>query len=239
MKLSKRRIYQAAAVLLLLITGFYLFVKKEPVSQADRLVYQTVAPDLVQKSDYYSLRPDGEVTGGVIIFPDSKEDPASYAAMAKKLAQQGLEIRVVKYPLGLPQLSGAERTILEDGNQLPWVSLGFGQGGIKACSLADKSPQVAGLILTGNCDSQVNLNDNDLQVTVYQMADHPLALSETAQIQKRLPADTNFLIVSSQEEILEEIAGNQPEIQRLTQSGSLVSEIRRLIANKTVKLKNK
>ncbi len=239
MKQSNRPLYRLIAMLLILITGFYMITKKAPLTPAEQSAYSEIKPGLVQKADYYSLRPDGEVSGGVIIFPDSMEDPASYAPMAKKLAEQGFEIRVVKYPLGFIQLSGAHRKILEDGNQLPWVSLGFGQGSDKACSLADKSTLVAGLILTGICASKVNLNDNDVQVKVYQLADQPYPVDQLPEIRKRLPADTEFITVETIGEMMAEIPGEPSEMSITMQQQTLVSEIKEILMKKVVNLRNK
>lgn len=239
MKLSNNPIIRLVAGLLLLITGFYMFTQKAPLSPTEQSAYASIRPLLVQKADYYSLRPDGEVSGGVIIFPNSNEDPASYAPMAKKLAEQGLEIRVVKYPFGFIKLSGADRKILEDGNQLSWVSLGFGSGVEKACSLADKSALVAGLMITGSCNSKVNLNDNDIQVTVYELENEPFAPDKLAEMRKRLPADTEFITVASKQEIMTEIPTDQMRIQKASQSQILVSEIKRVLWNKVVNSRNK
>lgn len=239
MKLSNSPIFKMATVLFFLVMGLLLYAAKDPLTAVEQSAYQAMKPALVQKGDYYSLRPDGDVTGGVIIFPDSKEDPASYAPMAQKLAEQGLEIRVVKYPLGIQALSGAERKILDDRTPLPWVSLGFGSGVEKACILADQSDQIAGLIMAGVCTSQVNLNDNDIQVTVYQLADKPYPADRLAEVRRRLPADTEFITVEDAAQISATLPGGQPEGLRRYGGDSLAIQIQRVLANRIVNLRNK
>lgn len=239
MRAGNRTLYKLIAMLLLLVTGFFVFNRKTRVTPAEQAVYRELAPVLTQQRDYYSFRPAGEIVGGVIIFPDQNEDPKSYAPMARILADQGLEIRVVKYPIGLIGLSNADRSALEDGSTLPWVSLGFGKGSEKACSLADKSARVAGLILVGSCDSRINLNDNDVQVTIYQLKDQLPNEKNIAELHGRMPADTQYITVDTKEEIMAEIPGNNPEIERLTHFESLVGEVRRVLWNKVVNSRNK
>lgn len=208
--MSKRNMLFA---LLLVAAAFLLSPGTTPPSAQQLNVFQTMAQDVREESTYYAVRPQGEVKGGVILYPDDREDPVSYAPLVQRLAYHGLEVRVIKYPMGQAALFRVDpNRLLDEGRQLSWIALGLGSGTAKACSIADKSEYVAGLILVGGCSGAFNLNDNDLQITLYQFQGLEMTNELMAKVQGRLPADTRYAVVGSREDIYGDL--NVPNSQK-------------------------
>lgn len=226
-------------ILLLLLAGvILLYPRTRPVSTQARDAYQTMAQHIRDNTVYYAVRPPGEVTGGVIIYPDDQEDPVSYAPLARTLSEEGLEVRVVKYPMGKASLFKADPVkLLGEATQLAWISVGLGSGATKACSIADKSEAVAGLILIGVCSSDVNLNDNDLMVTVYQLDNELLDDETLASMKKKLPADSRYLAAATRDEVLGGFLDSGSRAL-LIREEAFLTQVQRILAAKTPDPKN-
>ena len=210
--------------LLLAAAVFLLSPGTMPPSAQALNAFQTMAQDVRDQSTYYAVRPQGEVKGGVILYPDDREDPVSYAPLVQRLAAQGLEVRVVKYPMGKAALFRVDPyRLLDEGRQLSWVALGVGSGTAKACSIADKSEYVAGLILIGGCSGEFNLNDNDLQINLYQFEGLEMTDELMATVQGRLPADTRYTVVGSREAIYGDLS--DPDSQTTADFIALLHQI--------------
>lgn len=218
---------------LALLMGVLLFLDREPLPQAARESYNRLADRITETDDYYEVNPEGIVRGGILIFPDSGEDPISYAPLAEQLVAEGLTTRLVKYPLKSAALSKTERLDKDITGDLSWVTMGFGKGQGQACILADRVEKISGLIIIGDCKGSVNLKDNDIRVSFFELAEEPLDAEAIAAMMKRLPADTVFITASSLEEILGSNLGN-PELAKTYETRSyaganLVREINRIL----------
>lgn len=220
---------------IVLLTGALLMLfRMEPLTDAARESYSRMAGLTRETAEYHEIRPEGLVRGGIVIYPDSGEDPISYVPLAERLAEQGLATRLVKYPLGRAALSKTERRELDNASGISWITLGFGQGREKSCILADRSEEITGLILIGECRADVNLTDNDIRVSFFDLEDEPVPEESMARIMKRLPADTLYLTASSTEEILGQIPGEAAISALRNRQGddesSLVAQINRILA---------
>lgn len=237
-KMQSKPAYAIALLLVLLTLSLAgLFQMKKPLSPAAERAFARIAKSSVQNREYFEVSPQGQVLAGVIIYPDVRENPSSYAPLAERLAKEGYRTRVVKYPLGQPALSRADKKqFLHDGGGIPWVALGFGEGLDLACTLADRSEEVRGLILMGACSNETNLTDNDIRVTLYQLAQDPIATAVLEAMKKRLPADLALVTAPSQAQILEEIPVREGEAwnrilgNESAPEQSLITEIQRILA---------
>ena len=234
---ANRYKWMTGGILLLLFTLMFL-LRVEPVTAESKESFDRLADQTWNTRHYYEVRPEGEVRGGILIYPDSGEDPVNYATLAERLAGEGLKTRVMKYPLGKAVLSQTELKEMDDNGGSAWITIGFGDGGKKACVLADRSPDITGLIILGDCQADVNLNDNDIRVTFFELAGHSISEEQKAKIIKRLPADTVFRTAESKEEITGKITQEIQEtavMQRMAVREAecdLVSEINRILARK-------
>ena len=196
------KLYMVLGLLLLVGVAIFCYPKSSSAPTEASLLFKTMAPKVEKKLRFYTVEAQGIAEGGVVIFPDDLEDPVSYAPMAKKLSTMGFEVRVARYPLGRTSFKTDYKNILPEVRDMSWVSIGIGKGANKACFLGDQFSDVKGLILIGSCSSEVNLNDNDLQIIMYQEESNPVGEERMEQIKKRLPADTEFKMITSKDQIL-------------------------------------
>lgn len=233
-KRSNAKAYISLALLLIMGAVFLLYPKIQPATSEAAELFRTMAGDVDNKSGYFAVRAEGPALGGVVIFPDDKEDPVSYAPMAQKLSALGMDVRIVRYPMGRANFKTDPLKLLHESGDLRWVSIGIGKGAEKACQLGDGSPEVAGLILIGSCSGETNLNDNDLQIIMYQVELEPMDEALMQQIRNKLPADTRFIRVGSRDELLGNLMDSGQARVLRAQSDLLSDEILRILAAKPV-----
>lgn len=240
--MNKRMTFQIILGGLALIIGSML-LSMEPLTGEARASYGRLTELTRETPEYYEVIPEGPLRGGLVIYPDGGEDPRKYAPLAEQLAEEGLATRLVKYPLGRAALSKAEHRALDSPLEIPWIALGFGKGREKSCILADRSDSISGLILIGDCQIGVNLTDNDIRVSFFELADDPVAPDALAGIMKRLPADTVFREAPSMQEILGRIPGEAALSAMRNRQGddesSLMVEINRILARSMTKRKDR
>lgn len=227
---------------LLLLMGAVVFCypKSSPASAEASSLFKAMASKIDNKLKFYTVDAQGTTQGGVIIFPDDHEDPVSYAPMAKKISAMGFEVRVARYPLGRTSFKTDYEKILPEVRDIGWVSIGIGKGANKACFLGDQSTKVKGLILIGSCSSEVNLNDNDLQIIMYQEEPNLVGDERMEQIRKKLPADTEFKIIASKDQILGQLMASMEENYRANSSlkDILSQEIHDILITKPILSEN-
>lgn len=221
------KLYTVLGLLLLVGAAIFFYPKSSPAPTEASLLFKTMAPKVEKQLRYYTIDAQGLAQGGVIIFPDDLEDSVSYAPMAEKLSAMGFQVRVVRYPLGRTIFKTDYKKILPEDSDTGWVSIGIGKGANKACFLGDQSPDVKGLILIGACSAEVNLNDNDLQIIMYQEKSNPMSEERMEKIRKKLPADTKFKMVGSKDQILGQLMTSMEEsyLAKNSQTDSLIQEI--------------
>jgi hypothetical protein len=85
----------------------------------------------------WELRPRGGPTGvGVVFFPGALVDPRAYLALLRPLAESGHLVVVVKPPLDLALLSGADAVFGDHPEVAGWAVGGHSLGGVAAATAA-------------------------------------------------------------------------------------------------------
>lgn len=229
----------ALALILFMIGVFLWFHFRTPASSSARTVDRKMAGQVEQKWEFYTVASAAELKGGVMIYPDDHEDPLEYESLAQTLARHGFEVRVAKYPMGLARLSRSDRKdFFDSSSQTGWVAIGLGSGAEKACIAADRSERVAGLILIGGCSSQANLNDNDVKIVLYQLADRQSSENTIEEIKGKLPTDTVYLTAPNRESVLAELTTGEDSL--LADSDfDLAEQIRHMLVSKITSSKNR
>lgn len=193
----------AVAVVLGLVV-LLLGYRKPLASIKPAKAYQENKNKIIETSHYYATKPEGKALGGVLIYPDDKEDPAVYCLLAQRLAQAGWEARVVKYPFGFAGLAKQDGSETLNGDHYDhWMVLGFGQGAKPAWAVADRASYVIGLISMGNVVSDVNLNDNDVRVQLVDFEQEAMSEDKLNQALNKLPRDASHLRMASKVQVLE------------------------------------
>ena len=238
-QLSRTKLYIIIGLLLFVGVAIFQYAKSSTASEAS-LLFNTMEEKVDNNLRFYTVNPQETAQGGVIVFPDDHEDPNSYALMAKSLAAMGLEVRVARYPLGRSSFKTDYSKILSEDKQMSWVSIGVGKGANKACFLGDQSTKVKGLFLIGSCSSEVNLNDNDLQITMYQIESNPISEDQMQQIIKKLPADTKFKVVASKDQVFGQLMGSieESQVSSRNQKNALSEEIYQILVAQPILTEN-
>jgi len=170
----------------------------DSVLQSDELITVT------QNSENISFLPTGNkrITG-FIFYPGGMVDPKSYAPMARRLAEKGFAVYIVKLPLGSAPLSGQEADVMDYTRQIVdtnqsiqrWVLGGHSRGAAIASRFASyNNDLLSGLILIGTShpkDDEFDLSNSGLPVMkIYATHDGLASVSEIEETSKFLPNDT-------------------------------------------------
>jgi len=112
--------------------------------------------EIVRASDTINFRPrpDDPARAGLIFFPGGLVEPDAYAPMARRLAEQGHHVVIVRLPYRLAPTRAYRGFVFETAAQTltapprPWVIGGHSRGGKLAAEFVDEHrSQVAGLAL--------------------------------------------------------------------------------------------
>jgi len=114
--------------------------------------------EIVRATDTINFRPrpDDPARPGLIFFPGGLVQPNAYAPMARRLAEQGHHVVIVRLPYRLAPTRAYQQFVFETAAQTltlpprPWVIGGHSRGGKLAAEFASEHPnQIAGLALIG------------------------------------------------------------------------------------------
>ena len=101
-------------------------------------------------------RPDDPARPGLIFFPGGLVDPEAYAPMARRIAEQGHHVVIVRLPFRLAPTHAYHRLVFDTARETltspprPWAIAGHSRGGKLAAEFVSEHPtQVAGLVLIG------------------------------------------------------------------------------------------
>lgn len=127
-----------------------------------------------------------------VLFPGARVDPRAYAVLARRIAESGSPVVVLKCPMDLSLLCRDTNPYLpSDG---PWAVGGHSLGGVSAASLAaDGVPAGTGLILWASYPLDDLSASTDLQVaSIYGTQDKLTTLSDISANRPKLPRDTVY-----------------------------------------------
>jgi predicted esterase len=212
------------------------------VLQSDELITVT------QNNEHISFIPAGNkrITG-FIFYPGGMVDPKSYAPMARRLAENGFAVYIVKLPLGSAPLSRQEADVMDytreimDSNQSiqRWVLGGHSRGAAIASRFASyNNDLLSGLILIGTShpkDDKFDLSNSGLLVMkIYASRDGLASVSEIEETSRFLPNDTIWVKIDggnhSQFGYFGTLLGDgRSEISREEQQETTISAIRSML----------
>jgi pimeloyl-ACP methyl ester carboxylesterase len=200
---AKRLALLAAALLLLLVLGFFIFVPgSEEAEPAASLALQSDAAVEVSSDGWQVFQPksSAKVRHGLIFYPGGFADPVAYAPLLRELARAGYLVVNTPAPLGLAIL--APDQALEVMDAFPqvgsWSIAGHSMGGVMAAAFAGNySDRVSGLLLWASypMDSAA-LSDSKLPATsIYGSADSFASVAEIEAGKKSLPPGTRYVLI--------------------------------------------
>jgi len=140
---------------------------------------------------------------GLFFYPGGMVDPKAYAPMARRVAENGFAVYIVKLPLGSAPLPGQEASVMDYTRHLMetnpsvqrWVLGGHSRGAAIASRFASSNQDLfSALILIGTShpkDSEFDLSNSGLHVMkIYATRDGLASPSEVEETSKFLPGDT-------------------------------------------------
>lgn len=198
------RFIWAIAGLSFLIWLFYSYQSRgfpASVLQSDASIAVT------QTSEGISFTPiENKRITGFVFYPGGMVDPKSYAPMARRLAENGFTVYIVKLPLGSAPSPGQEASVMDHTRQIMgtvqpvqrWVLGGHSRGAAIASRFAASNRELfSGLILIGTShpkDDAFDLSNSGLPVMkIYATQDGLASVSEVEETSKFLPNDTIWI----------------------------------------------
>jgi hypothetical protein len=157
-----------------------------------------------------SFRPNQEKRAtGLIFFPGGMVQPEAYAPMARKVAERGHSVFIVKLPFGSAPLESQQTSVMERALEIIqvnasipyWVVGGHSRGAAIAARLANLHGNAfEGLLLIGTSHPKAtafDLSNSTLAVTkIYATQDGLASLEEVETNGIYLPEDTTWVLIA-------------------------------------------
>ena len=140
------------------------------------------------------------ITKGLIIYPGGKVEPAAYAPLAEKIAEEGFKVIIVPMPLNLAVLSPnkAEQVIEKYPRIKQWYIAGHSLGGVMAAQFTYKNQdKISGLILLAAYPQKSNnLSSSAVKVlSIYGSEDGLVGNDKINESKKLLPDSTKWISI--------------------------------------------
>ncbi|MDQ3070391.1 MAG: alpha/beta hydrolase [Acidobacteriota bacterium] len=156
------------------------------------------------KSIDFRPRPDDPSRAGLIFFPGGLVDPEAYAPMARRLAEAGHHVVIVRLPFRLAPTHTYHEMVFEtvrgtlQAPPRPWVIGGHSRGGKLASEfVAERRGRVAGLVLVATTHPrEVDLSQIPPCVPVLRIAgsrDGVASVTGMAESRGKLPPHAGYL----------------------------------------------
>lgn len=162
--------------------------------------------EIVRATDTINFRPrpDDPRQTGLIFFPGGLVEPEAYAPMARRLAERGHHVVIVRLPYRLAPTHAYHRFVFETAEETliapprPWVIGGHSRGGKLAAEFVDSHrSQIAGLALIGTTHPR----DRDLSrlpacipiIKIYGSRDGIAPPDRGRQYHRNLPPHTAYV----------------------------------------------
>jgi pimeloyl-ACP methyl ester carboxylesterase len=151
------------------------------------------------------FQPAGVVQGtGIVFFPGGMVDPRAYAPLARRLAEAGYPVIIVRLPFRTASFPGQEEEVYDDtrailaNGETQWVIAGHSRGAAISGRFAYAHPDLpAGLVLVGTShpkEPAYDLSGSAVPVLkIYATNDGLASPGEVLANAGLLPADTEWV----------------------------------------------
>lgn len=177
----KKRILMIFAVFLLLAAGAFSLFVMDCYRADDRALEALSSDAAVSASETdYGYFFDGPVSGRTLIFyPGAKVEEKAYASFLRLLAEENMDVCLVKMPLRLAffDINAASR-VMEETESDDWYLGGHSLGGAAAAIYAADHPEeISGLILCAAYPTK-KLGEDLTELVLYGSEDHVLNMEK-------------------------------------------------------------
>jgi hypothetical protein len=130
-----------------------------------------------------------------IFYPGARVDPRAYAVLARRIAESGSAVTVLKCPFDLSLICADPTPFLPD--ETPWAVGGHSLGGVSASTfVAADAPPGTGLIFWASYPLSDLSDRTDLSVTsIYGSQDGITTVSDVSADRPDLPPDTSYVLI--------------------------------------------
>jgi pimeloyl-ACP methyl ester carboxylesterase len=199
--------------------------------------------EIVRAQDTINVRPrpDDPARTGLIFFPGGLVEPDAYAPMARRLAEQGHHVVIVRLPYRLAPTHAYHRLVFDTARETltspprPWVIGGHSRGAKLAAEFASEHPgQIAGLVLIASTHPR----DRDLStlppcvpvLKIFGTRDGVAPRDEMDKYRGNLPPHTGYLEIEGANHTQfgyyrYQLFGGRPTIDRETQQRKMLEGI--------------
>lgn len=190
-------------IVIVLIVGWgawKVFTPYQPDETAAAALAEIADTVKVNEQEHWlSFEPAKRSGSGVILYPGALVKPESYAPLARRLAEKGHHVIIVKMPLNLALISpDLANEVLKAYPKEVFVIGGHSLGGVMAARYAAAHPdQVKGVFfLASYPDNKGNLKDKNLPVISLLGSDDGVIQMKNVQSGRTyLPANTLYFTV--------------------------------------------
>lgn len=204
---KKKKIFLPAIILGTLLAGILLILGIFFVDASKYYLHGEIANTALISENRVSVWETGkgdivfepeEIQKGFIFYPGAKVDEDAYAPVMKKVAEQGVLVVIVKFPLhyAFTDINAADRILEEFPMVNEWYLGGHSLGGAMGASYLEKHlDEFAGLVLLGSY-STADLSNSDLKVlSVYGSNDQVLNKESYEENRVNLPTDFTEVVI--------------------------------------------
>jgi predicted alpha/beta-hydrolase family hydrolase len=203
-KLTWRRLLAALVALLMLSAAGFVVWASMPagdVMPAAQAALESSDEVLVTDRAWLAFFPTGEPAGtGYVFYPGAKVPPEAYAPYARRIADAGFLVVIVRPPFHLAILNpGVVEPVLDTYSGVDhWAIGGHSLGGAVASQFAAGNPErVQGLVLLGARPAGDTLAGRDdlAAVSIYGTRDAISTPDEVLPSRSRMPPGTRFIAI--------------------------------------------
>lgn len=187
-----------SVISLVLISGTGIYLSN--YYHADETALEALHSDgnvRISETDYGWLFDGPSDTDALILYPGAKVEESSYAPLARKLAEKGMDVCLVKMPARMAILDANKaEEVMKQYDYDHWYIGGHSLGGVSASSFASKhTAELDGVVLLASYSTS-KLDDSLNVISVYGSDDTVLNLDAYEKNSSNLPEDTEEHIIN-------------------------------------------
>lgn len=142
-----------------------------------------------------TYEPTDPTAAAFIVYPGARVDPRAYSVLARRIAEAGSPVTVLKCPFDLSLLCSDPTPFLPADE--PWAIGGHSLGGVSASTFAGGDvPAGTGLIFWASYPLSDLSDQTDLVVTsIYGSEDQLTTVGDVSADRPDLPPDTDYVLI--------------------------------------------
>ncbi|WP_176481090.1 alpha/beta hydrolase [Clostridioides difficile] len=196
--IKNKRFKGIGILFVLILLGFFIWINKtyEPQKLAKEALVSNSKVE-VTVNENISFTPKGrKVSKGLILYPGAKVEIESYAPLARKIAESGYEVVIVKMPLNLAILgTNKAQKVMDSYNNIEhWVIGGHSLGGVAASNFARDNKLIEGVVFLASYPMGDELKELGKKViSIWGSKDGVVNFKSLVESKQKLPDDTTYV----------------------------------------------